>query len=250
VIRRLTWPRILVVAALVSFQAMFTLVPSVDRAAFEADAHEIHRTWLWRYGYVRQYHGAVLIATRMTDDASPLPPRDPDDDIAPQMLRNLESRPFKVAFEVGFYVFLWLLWRVGIVPARRRLAGEHATRWRRSAVGGLSWVAIATAALAPYLLAGYGEPLFSTLQGPGALSSSSMIASVGSVFGPALSYDSYLEVFVLWPLLCFAWVPWLAGLDVRLALWLMSAGAYGLVGAAMGLLPQRPATTSRFLNRG
>ena len=71
-------------------------VPAVDAEAFEEHAFELERTQAWRYGYVVQRHGAVLVKTRLDAGATPLPSTRTDDEIAPVVARTLHLMPWMV----------------------------------------------------------------------------------------------------------------------------------------------------------
>jgi hypothetical protein len=173
-------------------------VPSVERHQFERFAVEFKRTQTWRYGYVRSHHGAFFVKTRLTADGRRLKPIAAGDTLTPIMARELRLRPWKVAFEIGFYASLWALWSIGLARLRRRLSGPDSTRWRRSVVHGLSWAVMITAELAPFLIAGYGEPLFSNQEGPGALSATTWgFPSTGTAWGYSLTYRGVLQPTLL-----------------------------------------------------
>jgi len=175
-------------------------VPSIDGPVFELYAVEIERTQTWRYGYVMPHHGAALVKTRLAADAPPLAPIAADDTLTPIMARKLRLRPWKAAFEIGFYASLWALWSVGLARFRRRLSGPDSTRWQRSVTYGLSWAVMITALMAPFLIAGYGEPLFSNQEAPGAWGATTWgFRSTGTAWGFSLTYR-----WVLQPTLMFA----------------------------------------------
>jgi len=192
--------------------------PSIDGPLFDERVTELQRTQAWRYGYVQQYHGAVLVKTPLAEGAPPLEPPDTDDDIAPIMAQQLRLAPWKAGFEIGFYAALWALWS-GLALLRRRLAGPDAARWRRSAAPGVSWALMITAVMAPLLLAGYGEPLFSTWQGPGALSYSSAFGSSVPEWGPSFTYRAVLMAVFAFPILSLGWtLQFFEPIGVRAAL--------------------------------
>jgi len=208
-------------------------VPSVDGSTFDERVTELERTRTWRYGYLLQYHGAVPVKTRLVEGAPPLAPIDADDEIAPIMAQELRLAPWKAAFEIGFYASLWALWSGGLSRLRRRLSGPDSTRWRRSVALGLSWAAMITAVMAPFLIAGYGEPLFSTWRGPGALSYSSWFDSTGTAWGSSLTYRAVLEAVLMFPLVSLEWTwRFFEPIGARVSFWLVSVVFYAIAGTA------------------
>lgn len=169
-------------------------VRSIDESEFETYAVEIERSQTWRWGYVMPHHGAVLVKTRLAADAPPLAPIAADDWLTPIMAHELRLRPWKAAFEIGFYASLWALWSVGLARMRRRLSGADSTRWRRSVTFGLSWAVMIAALMAPFLIAGYGEPLFTNQQAPGAWGATTWgFPSTGTAWGYSLTYRGVLQ---------------------------------------------------------
>lgn len=216
------------VALVLCAEWLFASVRSIDESTFDERATELERTGTWRYGYVQLYHGAILVKTALVEGAPPLAPIDADDDIAPIMAQELRMVPRKAAFEIGFYAALWALWGA-LSRLRRRLLGPDSTRWRRSAALGVSWALMITTVMAPLLLAGYGEPLFSTWQGPGALSYSSAFGSTVPNWGPSFTYRGVLMGVFGFPILSLGWtLEIFEPHNVRAALWLLSVVFYAL----------------------
>ncbi len=226
------------VALVVWIEWLIASVPSIDGPVFNQRVTEIERTASWRYGYALQYHGAVLVKTRVVEGAPPLAPIDADDDIAPIMAEQLRQTPWKVAFELGFYAALWALWSAGLSRLRRRVSAPDSTRWRRSVALGLSWALMITVALLPYLIAGYGEPLFSQPHGPGALSyTTGGFGSTGTDWGFSLSYSAVVANIVIFPLVCLEWfLDFLQPIGQRAAFGLLSVAFYAIVAIACGWL--------------
>lgn len=208
-------------------------VPTVDAEVFRESAFERERTRTWRYGYILEHHGAVLVKTPLGTGAPTPAPVDTDDGVAREMARTLRLLPWKAAFELSFYALLWALWSAGVARWRRRCSSEMFSRWRRSAALGLSWAILITVVLAPYLVAGYGEPLFSTWRGPGALSYTTWFGSTGGPWDPSLTYRNLVLSVLMLPLVSMEWtLGFLAPLGVPAAFWVISVVFYGLGAAA------------------
>jgi len=180
-------------ALIVSIVGAAAWVPSVERHRFESSAVEFKRTETWRYGYVRWHHGAFFVKTRLVPDGRPLKRIVVHDRLTLVMARELRLRPYKAAFEIGFYASLWALWSIGLARLQRRLSGPDSTRWQRSVVYGLSWAVMITALMAPFLIAGYGEPLFSNQEGPGAFGATAWGPSTGTAWGYSLTYRGVIR---------------------------------------------------------
>ena len=177
------------IAAVMLIAMQWTLVAplDVDSLDFRLSATELKRTDRWRYGYVRQYHGAMLVRTRPATDDPPVSLIRADDTIAPMMARELRLAPWKATLELVFYAGLYALCRFGLrrLPWSGPASGDTRVRWcARASLSTIVWI---TAALAPYLVFGYGEPLLSTRQGPDAISWSGLVP-VTSPVTPAVSY--------------------------------------------------------------
>ena len=194
------------IALVLGVEYLIASVSIIDGHAFNDGAVEMERTRTWRYGYLWQYHGAVLVKTRLVTGAPPIRPIRANDDIAPIMARELYLLPRKAAFEVGFYGSLWALWSGGLSPLRRRFSGTGSTPRRRSVAVGLSIGIMVTAFFAPLLIAGYGEPLFSKWHGPGALSyTTSDPGSTDPAWGYSFTYGAAVQALMMWPLLTLGW---------------------------------------------
>lgn len=159
------------------------------------------------------------------------------------MARKLKTAPWKAGLELCFYAGLLALHRYGL-PFLPWAPGAMRGRSRWSFGVALSSVILVTAAMAPYLATGYGEPLFSTRRGPGALSYSDLVPITAPVTSSAVSYGLLLQSVLIWPLMATQWVaePLSALLGIRGSLWLVTVGFWGGVaatGAWFTFLPTR-----------
>jgi len=209
-------------------------VPTVETHQFERFAVEFERTQTSRYGYIISHHGAFFVKARLTADARPLKPIAADDTLTPIMARELRLVPFKAAFEIAFYASLWALWSVGLARLRRRLSGPDSTRWQRSVALGVSWAVMITAELAPFLIAGYGEPLFSNQQAPGAFGVTTWgFPSTGSAYGYSLTYRGVLQPTLLLAILSLkSALGFLPPMEIRTTCLVVSVVFYSIVATA------------------
>ena len=220
---------------MVCVQWTIASIPETDTEKFDDRVVELERTSRWRYGYAWQFHGVVLVKARNVPGAPPLVPIDADDRLSLVMARQLRLRIWKAGFELLFYAALQLLIMTGLPRLTAAIAGTGATRCRLAAAIGIANLLLVTAALAPYLLIGYGEPLFSTRQGPGAFSSSGLTSPATAAVGPSITYRAVIEGVLRFPLLSSWWaLDFLEPLGERVALWAVSAAFYATIGALMG----------------
>lgn len=218
-------------ALMVEWQAV--QVTTVDADAFAEYAFEIEQTPNWRYGYVPQRHGAVLVKTRPDAGAPPSAPRAVNDEVTRQMSRALHLLGWKAVFELSFYALLWGLWDAGVARRRRRFASHSDSPWRRSAAFGGHWAVLIAAVLAPYFLTGYGDPLLSNWQGPGAISYSTQSGSTVGPLGPALTYRAVVLMVVTVPLIGLDWAcRLLAPIGESASLSIVSVVFYAIAAAA------------------
>lgn len=202
-------------------------IPAIDADGFDQSARELQRTKTWRYGYVLPHHGAVLVKARNTAGAPPLVPIEPDDRLSTVMARELRLGPWKALLELLFYGGLWALTAAGLPRLARAIAGPTATRGRWAQAVGVAGALLPTVALAPYLCSGYGEPLFSTWQGPGALSYSGPFPQTAPL-GRSITYRMAIQAVLTYPLLSASCaLHFFAPLGERGALWATSAIFYG-----------------------
>jgi hypothetical protein len=152
------------------------------------------------------------------------------------MARELRLRPWKASGELAFYAALFGLFKFRTALLRRA---------RLSRLGGLSCAAV-TALLAallvttltsPSLVAGCGEPLFSTRRGPGAISYSGIVPARGSLDTPPVSYGMLLQALLIWPLVCAQWAaePLTAWFGIRGSLWLVAVVFWSVAVAAASM---------------
>ena len=153
--------------------------------------------------------------------------------------------------ELAFYSALFGLYRL----VRRVLHGiavrPVGTRLRFSASVALSAAILVSASMTPYLLLGYGEPLFSNRMGPGALSSSGLVPSTAPITS-AISYGLLLQQLLIWPMISAEWAAesLSALLGTRGSLWLVAVTFWSAIGALAALVsPGGPLMRAGLLSR-
>jgi hypothetical protein len=189
---------LLIIMAQVFFLLLkvFEIPPEV----YSEIAWDLKTTYGCRYGYVRGWHGAALVKTVNQPEAVPVSAKIENDGIAHAMARELELVPWKFAGELMLY--LGLLAFVLFVPRRlahrlsasgqqRRIVSMYVTLWAAA------WIAF----LLPWLAAGYGASIFTTWEGPGALSYSGPYLRSSGVPAETVSYRPFLEAASMWPLI-------------------------------------------------
>jgi hypothetical protein len=244
-VEHLKRPRLLVLrvvglACVVFLQWQLGAMHRVDARSFDRFAFELERSQAWRYGYVLQYHGAVLVKTRLTPGAPPLRPPRPDDRLAVAMMLELRGASVRAVAELVFYAALWALARFGLSRISWPRTRSVTSPWPALARAAIAMAAFVTAAMTPYLLAGYGEPLFSNHMGPGAMSSTGLVPTTGAVVS-AVSYGMLLEALLMWPMIAGTWAaePLSAHVGVRISLWLVACGFWSVGVALIGLASSR-----------
>jgi hypothetical protein len=237
--RRAACRRTLFVAALVLMLLLLGMclrdkVLNVEASVYSSEATELQVSSHWRYGYIATYHGARLVRT--PNVPLRVSQRDPEsDDVWVVMNNELRLVPLKAVLETALYLLLliygfflapWIAASIRAQIQRRILrAGSVAVLW---AVG---WTIVAT----PNLMWGYGEPIYSTWSGPGALSSSGPYLCSMS-YGPGLTV-SYRGVFEATAPCLAAMLFGSTGLPRNLPelsdagyLWLLGVMVYGIMG--------------------
>ena len=236
---------VLAVVVVVGLQALiFHLwIPEVKSAYFAHNAVELKITPRWRYGYVRSWHGAVLVKARNGPGLKGLSrksqPYVPDAETFAIMQRQLKRLPTKAGLEAAlylviiayvFYVWGWL--KLGLLterPTRIRVLGAEILGWT------VLWLIIAL----PLLLWGYGTPLFSNCLGPGALSSSGIFLGAGPAFSSTVSYRGLLMVvapfLLLGAELACRVASFFPQITEGVVLWLSGLIAFATLGLSLGL---------------
>ncbi len=108
-------------------------VPRIDRDTFDTRAVELERTRTWRYGFVRNYRGELLVRTRLGAGAPPLGALAATDTIVSTMTRELHARQQRAAVQAVLYGCLWGLLFRGILGIRRMLRVNSTRRYRHAA---------------------------------------------------------------------------------------------------------------------
>lgn len=237
---RLLVLRIVGVAILVFWQWQLGAMPHVDAWSFDRFAFELERSHTWRYGYILQHHGAVLVKTRVTPGAAPFLPPNPDDRLATAMTLELRGASVRAVLELLFYAALWGLARFVLPRTSWSRVQSVASRRPVEVHAAIRMAAFVTVAMAPYLLAGYGEPLFSNQMGPGALSSTGLVPTTGAVLS-AVSYGMLLEALLLWPMIALTWAaePLSALVGIRISVWLVACVFWSVGAALLGVASSR-----------
>lgn len=156
---------------------------------FDAVAVELQRTDGWRYGYVTQRRDTRLVKTPEDLDSPAFTAPDPDDALAALMSRKLRSRVWKAWAEFGFYVVLGLYVQRA---ARWRRAWSQSPS-RRAATASLAAAGFVALGLAPYVIAGYGEPLFQSLYSASNQSYTQQLVPVTGPIEPTISYTGFVQ---------------------------------------------------------
>ena len=103
-------------------------VRHTDRRTFDMHAIELERTGTWRYGYVPNYRGDILVRTRLATGAPPLAPVTADDRNVPMITRELHAHQQKAAVEAVLYGTLWAICLSGVLRIRRIFARVYSSR--------------------------------------------------------------------------------------------------------------------------
>lgn len=213
---------------LLVLQWLLLTIPTISAESFNEGAVEVKRSNHWRYGYVAGRHGAFPVKAPLGANAAPfVPPA--NDGLAALIAHNMKTAPWKAGLEVGLYLGLFALGRFSFGYLRlARCVTESRGRWSWGMA--LLTVGLVTAGMAPYLAAGYGEPLFSTRRGLAALSYSALLPMTAPVT-PAVSYGLLLQSVTIWPLAATEWAagPLWDVLGIRSALWLVTVGFWGVL---------------------
>lgn len=216
-----------------------TEVQTVPAEDYRRMANEIRVTESWRFGYALAHHGAFLVKTRNSPDFKPVERDGLDSELDQAMAASLRAFPKKSVLEALFYGIV-LAYVIGLVPWLRRSFNRRYPSWISAALREeVYWIGGWTLFLGPLLLLGYGESLYTTWAGPGALSYSGPYLGLPTgQGGETLAYRTLLELACLFP--CLAVRPfWFGDLleSMRVAQYLWVAGIvfWGEVGAVVGV---------------
>jgi uncharacterized membrane protein (DUF485 family) len=179
---------------------MFLKVYEIPPEVYSEIARDLQATHGWRYGYVQRWHGAVLVKTANQAEAIPAGERIEDADITQAMARELELVPWKFAGELIFYLGLlafvlfvpgWLAHRLSASGRLRRIIPMYMALWAAA------WIVF----LLPWLAVDYGASMFTTWEGPGALSYSGPYPRTTATPAETVSYRPLVEGGAFWPLM-------------------------------------------------
>lgn len=220
---------------------MFEIPPEV----YSEIARDLQATHGWRYGYVKGWHGAVLVKTVNQKEAIPECEKIENADITRAMAWELAMVPWKFAGELMLYLGLlafvlfvprWLAHRLSTSGRLRRIIPMYMALWAAA------WVVF----LLPWLAAGYGASMFTTWEGPGAMSYSGPYPRATATPAETVSYRPLVETGAFWPLMIGYGVSGLifdsALIPMGIALLVFGTlvhGAYGLLMGANCYLDER-----------
>jgi hypothetical protein len=223
------------------FLKVFEIPPDV----YSEIAWDLQVTPGWRYGYAKGWHGAVLVKTPNETGATPVNEAIGGDEVTHAMARELEMVPWKFAGELMLYLGLlafvlfvprWLAHRLSLSGRLRRVIPMYVALWAAA------WVVF----LFPLLATGYGASVFTTWEGPGALSYSGPYPRASAIPAETVSYRPLVEAAAMWPLIIgYGLVGLISGsihLPTGLALLIFGVivyGGYGLLFGANCYLDER-----------
>ena len=156
---------------------------------FDVVAVELQRADGWRYGYVTQDGDTMLVKSPEERDSPAFTPPDAGDALATLMSRKLRYRVPKAWAEFGFYVVLGLYVRRA-ARLRRTWSQSPSLRARSASLVTAGFV---TLGLAPYVLTGYGEPLFQSLYSVSIESYTQQLVPVTGPIEPTISYTGFVQ---------------------------------------------------------
>jgi hypothetical protein len=175
----------------------YLTVQRISPEEYSRYASDLSVTAKWRYGYIVPHHGAHLVKAP-TPETVPHLDRgssgDSDDkEIFSAMSHELDTYPLKAALEALLYSFL-VGYALLALWLRDKFAAKSSGYSRRILFEGAIWALGWTLACLPLLCFGYGSSLFSTWEGPGALSYSGPYPGIITMIpGETISYRPLLE---------------------------------------------------------
>lgn len=223
------------------FLKVFEIPPEV----YCERAWDLQVTPGWRYGYAKGWHGAVLVKTPNQTGVIPVNEAIGGDEITQAMARELELVPWKFVGELMLYLGLlafvlfvprWLAHRLSLAGRLRRIIPMYVALWAAA------WIVF----LLPLLATGYGASMFTTWEGPGALSYSGPYPRASAIPAETVSYRPFVEAAAMWPLIIgYGLAGLISGsihLPAGLALLIFGVivyGGYGLLFGANCCLDER-----------
>ena len=232
---------IIAVQAFFLFLKVFEIPPEV----YSEIAWDLQVTPGWRYGYAKGWHGAVLVKTLNQAEVIPESEAIGGDEITQAMARELEMVPWKFAGELMLYLGLlafvffiprWLAHRLSLSGRLRRIIPMYIVLWAAA------WIVF----LLPWLASGYGASMFTTWEGPGALSYSGPYPRSSAIPADTVSYRPLVEAGAMWPLIIGYGIVGLISDSIHLptgivllVFGILVHGAYGLLFGANCYLDER-----------
>lgn len=251
--------------------ALALKILTVKPETYRKRAVDLKITSEYRYGYGWSWHGAILVKTPNVEGASPKvldeePPADGDSDeplpdvysidndhvikstpqdqtpVLPDRSLELIMRdelalvPLKFTLELALYIVMLLYLFFGVRWILNKL---HVNRWRnigQCSFMAAAWIVFWMLAFLPFGLYGYGYPIHSNWEGPGALSYSYFPFKMSTGSGLTISYRYVIDLLSMYPLMLFAFIAQVyqyvpvIGSKIHLSLTGMGFFFYGLGG--------------------
>lgn len=196
-------------------------------------AAELEVTPLWRYGYYRAHHGAVLVKTRNIGQLAPNNSDASGDGVRAAMAQELRLVPTKTYLEVGLYIILLAQAFFGAPWLIAKFLANKDSRFWAYWCQALSWAIACTIAFLPLLIDGYGKPLYSTWVGQGARSYSVPYSVISPGNGLTVSDRTFIETAALSPVflaVAISGIIHFPRMNGEIYLWLVSIIFYGSTG--------------------
>jgi hypothetical protein len=214
-------------------------VPTIPEAIYKEDAVDLRVTPKWRYGYAMLHHGAILVRTRNTSNQPTDIPSGPHDEIWSAMDNEFRLIPTKTILESLLYLSLLVYALYGSSWLTDKIVAEKKGPLAAFVTKTILWMVAWTIASSPLLVGGYGEPLYSTWIGPGALSYSGPYWRISSGCGLTVSYRPFIEIIATGPRLCAVLIgdsiKHLPKISDRAYLWIAGLIFYGTSGFVLGV---------------
>jgi hypothetical protein len=251
--------------------ALSLKILNVEPETYREQAADLKITPEYRYGYSRTWHGAILVKTPNVEGSSPkdflgelhtdIYPDEPYSDEYPTdnehiissspedqihdvpdktlemiMRGELTLVPLKFTLELVLYIVMLLYVFFGV---RLTMTKLHVNKWRN--IGQClfmvaAWIIFWMIAFFPLQMYGYGYPIHSNWEGPGAFSYTYFPLKISPGSGLTVSYRYVIDILSAYPLMLFSVIakglqhlPFI-GSKIHLSLTGMGSLFYGLGG--------------------